>query len=145
LSAARTRVGDDDDAVASLSLTSWKRSMGPPFRFRPDPPPVGKWNAATYALQKTTSDDDGESTSASSAAQDTAGFNQGVSYESYPSYANASPWPKNTREEREGRRANSSRKKLPTVGNGIGRIGPIGSDAVDDDGDGGNPFEEGEL
>jgi hypothetical protein len=70
--------------------------MGPPFRFRPDPPPVGKWNAATYALQKTTSDDDGESTSASGAAQDTAGFNQGVSYESYPFYANASPWPNNT-------------------------------------------------
>jgi hypothetical protein len=32
--------------------------MAPPFRFRPDPPPVGKWNAARYALQKTTSDDD---------------------------------------------------------------------------------------
>ena len=38
-----------------------------------------------------------------------------------------------------------SEKKLPTVGNGIGPIGPIGSDAVGDDGDGGNPFEEGEL
>jgi hypothetical protein len=98
-------------------------------------PSAGKWNAATYALQKL----------ASSAAQDTAGFNQGVSYESYPSYANASPWPNNTREEREGRRANSSRKKLPTVGNGIGPIGPMGSDAVGDDGDSGNPFEEGEL
>jgi hypothetical protein len=32
-----------------------------------------------------------KSTSASSAAQNTAGFSQGVSYESHSSYANASP------------------------------------------------------
>jgi hypothetical protein len=47
-----------------------------PFRFRlTRQPPAGKWNAATYALQKTTSDDDGKSTSASSAAQNRAGLN----------------------------------------------------------------------
>jgi hypothetical protein len=46
---------------------------------------------------------------------------------------------KNTGEKREGRRANSSRKNLPTGGNGIGPIGPIGSYAVGDDGDG-NPL-----
>jgi hypothetical protein len=39
-------------------------------------------------------DDDRKSTSAGSAAQNTADLNQNMPYESYPSYANASPWPK---------------------------------------------------
>jgi hypothetical protein len=112
--------------------------MGPPFRFHPDPPAAGRQvERGDVCAPKTTSDDDGESTSASSAAH-TAGFKQGAPMSPIHPYANASPWPKNTREEREGRLANSSRKKLPTVGNGIGPIGPIGFDAVGDDDDGGS-------